>query len=1180
MEDCKVNYDMTVRNAAGVIIQYLYGEDGMDACKIDSQAIPHITMDKVEIAANYGLVNGIKDFKGFVSEEIMKDLSDSSLEDRMLKHHDQIITDREHVIVKMYQGKLESSVMYPVALNRILVNIQNTYAKYGANIAHDLSPIYVLDKIDELIQELVVTKHCPGNKLFQILLRAYLTPKRVIIKHRLTKNAFDAAVEQIKFRFFEALAHPSEMVGVIAAQSIGEPATQLTLNSVAYDTELLLNINGVLKRVQIGEYIDSQIERSPRDQLELHPNDTTLAYIKPEFNVSIQSCDENGKIAWKRIEAVTRHPVVNEDGTNTVVKISLLSGRDVVATKAKSFLMRINNKIVPVEGKDLKVGDYLPVSKALMIKDNIVNSVDTLDVSQYLSKKEYIFMSEVEKGVAIHQKHGNYKWWKRYHGSEFQTPYRRSDSFTSTFITKPRQLKREYKSGCVYPAHGSLVKTTIPERIPLDKDFGFFIGAYLAEGMVCSSGDHDANMHHVLIANIDEKFAARCIQFGDKYNIRHHVDVQKKNNGLSVTYRFHSVIMATLMEQMCGNGSNNKRIPEFVFQAPDEFVMGLVDGYFSGDGCMNKKCINISAFSVSRGLLDDMQLLLSRFGILASIKVKDMEHIRKKKPNSVIQDGWLLEINGKYVRAFARQFTSVIDYKQSRLSYFKTLTKFRGNAVSWNIVPNVVLEKKKMNINLERIDDLITSTNNKNDLQILQDVQEEDIIYDRIIKIEEIPNPTPYVYDLTVQDTKTFNSYNNVCLMDTFHSAGSSEASKGVRGVPRLNELLAVSKKIKTPIMNIYLKPDVSMDKVQSLEIMNNIRTIRFRDIITSSSIYFDPSDFNTTIVEDRGFIDYYRGFQDEAVPTPWLLRMEFDRAKMLDFKVDMIELRHVLYNFYGDKVTCMFSDDNAEKLVMRIRINKDDDDAPPSDDLLTDLKALEHNIIENVPIKGVRNISRAALEEKTRKVYNPITMMFDNKKEWMIFTEGTNLRDVLALSIVDAPRTITNDVNEIYEVLGVEAARQALYNEINELMESAAPVNYRHIALLVDVMTNRGNILSVNRFGINRGDIGPLAKCSFEETTDKLIKAGVFAEYDKINGVSANVMLGQIAPCGTGDVGVIMDQTLIEQMPDVSNEEVIHYVMDDAVDQCAPDVLQIDMPTHNATIAYAKLNNDLVFVD
>jgi DNA-directed RNA polymerase II subunit RPB1 len=221
-----------------------------------------------------------------------------------------------------------------------------------------------------------------------------------------------------------------------------------------------------------------------------------------------------------------------------------------------------------------------------------------------------------------------------------------------------------------------------------------------------------------------------------------------------------------------------------------------------------------------------------------------------------------------------------------------------------------------------------------------------------------------------------------------------------------------------------------------------------------------------------------------------------------------------------------MFSDDNAQNLIMRIKLNINDSKI---DDLLTELKALEYNILETAIIRGTKNIERVSLDKEQRHVYNPINKQFDKLDEWVAYTDGTNLREILGMANVDSVNTITNDVVEIYDVLGIEAARQALFNEINEVLDSVY-VNTRHISLLVDVQTNKGNIMSIDRHGINRGDIGPLAKCSFEETTDKLIKAGIFAEFDKINGVSANIMLGQIAPCGTGDTDVLIDESKLSK--------------------------------------------------
>ena len=86
-------------------------------------------------------------------------------------------------------------------------------------------------------------------------------------------------------------------------------------------------------------------------------------------------------------------------------------------------------------------------------------------------------------------------------------------------------------------------------------------------------------------------------------------------------------------------------------------------------------------------------------------------------------------------------------------------------------------------------------------------------------------------------------------------------------------------------------------------------------------------------------------------------------------------------------------------------------------------------------------------------------------------------------------------------------------------------------------MMTKNGNMMSIDRFGINRDNIGPLAKASFEETTDQLFKASVFGEKDTLSGVSSNIMLGQIAPCGTGSINILMDESKLVNVNNTPEE-------------------------------------------
>jgi DNA-directed RNA polymerase II subunit RPB1 len=276
---------------------------------------------------------------------------------------------------------------------------------------------------------------------------------------------------------------------------------------------------------------------------------------------------------------------------------------------------------------------------------------------------------------------------------------------------------------------------------------------------------------------------------------------------------------------------------------------------------------------------------------------------------------------------------------------------------------------------------------------------------------------------------------------------------------------------------------------------------------------------------------------------------MELDKMKMLNLELETFDIHHSIYNFYENTINCIFSDDNSDNIVFRIKLTD-----PNIEDAITELKALEYNIMETIVIKGIQGIKKVSPRKNEYLEFNKEKGVFNEEKtvEWILDTDGTNLIDILSNPMVDATRTLSNDINEIYQIFGIEAARESLLNEINEVLNDSTSVNYRHIALLVDTMTSKGYMLSIDRHGINRSDIGPLAKCSFEETSDMLIKAGIFSEYDKVNGVSANIMMGQIPPCGTGDTQILIDEEKLFNMEEYENESDNEDVDEDLInDEC-----------------------------
>ncbi len=145
----------------------------------------------------------------------------------------------------------------------------------------------------------------------------------------------------------------------------------------------------------------------------------------------------------------------------------------------------------------------------------------------------------------------------------------------------------------------------------------------------------------------------------------------------------------------------------------------------------------------------------------------------------------------------------------------------------------------------------------------------------------------------------------------------------------------------------------------------------------------------------------------------------------------------------------------------------------------------------------------------------------------------GSNLKDILTLDNIDWKKTFSNDIQEVYKVLGIEAARLCIHNELIECYEQAGKINYHHTSMLCDRICATQKMVSIFRHGINNDDIGPIAKASFEETPEMFLKAAKHAELDLMTGVSANVMCGQEGYFGTGSFQILLNHEKIIEWDD-----------------------------------------------
>lgn len=379
--------------------------------------------------------------------------------------------------------------------------------------------------------------------------------------------------------------------------------------------------------------------------------------------------------------------------------------------------------------------------------------------------------------------------------------------------------------------------------------------------------------------------------------------------------------------------------------------------------------------------------------------------------------------------------------------------------------------------------------------------------------------------------------------LNTFHFAGVS--SKNVTlGVPRLKEILNVAKNIKTPSITVYQEEGSTANQDTAKLLRSAVEHTTLRSVTETTEIYYDPDIQSTVIEADSDMVESYfilpgGDVDDQSRQSRWLLRIILGRRALLDKGLTVQDVAAKIKENYSKDLAVIFSDDNADEQVVRIRMIQDHGKGDEDEDLEEDvmLKRLEHHILDTLTLRGVPGIERAFLNTRTRiraGEDGALVMAKDDPfcKEWFLDTSGSALGAVLAIPGVDTKRTYSNSFIEVFEVFGIEATRSALMKELTAVLAfDGSYVNHRHLALLVDVMTSRGHLMAITRHGINRADTGALMRCSFEETVEILLEAAACGELDDCRGVSENVMLGQLAPLGTGEMEIFLDQKLLDSV-------------------------------------------------
>jgi DNA-directed RNA polymerase subunit A" len=308
--------------------------------------------------------------------------------------------------------------------------------------------------------------------------------------------------------------------------------------------------------------------------------------------------------------------------------------------------------------------------------------------------------------------------------------------------------------------------------------------------------------------------------------------------------------------------------------------------------------------------------------------------------------------------------------------------------------------------------------------------------------------------------------------MRTFHYAGVAEINVTL-GLPRLIEIMDARKEPSTPTMTIYLEQDYANDRDRAREVSWKIEAAplhEFGDITTDMEQMQVVVHINTKVCEKRKISP-----MEIMEKSPKNIR---DRRHYRDFEHEIDE--------ENSRVAFTPKDRESYQNLFQLA---------------------EH--VRNVIVQGIDDIERVVVRKETG--------------EYILYTEGSNLKDVFEVAGVDTTRTRTNNISEAASVLGIEAARNAIiYEALSTLGEQGILIDVRHIMLVADMMCMDGEVKQIGRHGIAGEKESVLSRAAFEVTVNHLLDAAVANEVDELSGVTENVIVGQPIQLGTGDVKLI----------------------------------------------------------
>ncbi len=387
--------------------------------------------------------------------------------------------------------------------------------------------------------------------------------------------------------------------------------------------------------------------------------------------------------------------------------------------------------------------------------------------------------------------------------------------------------------------------------------------------------------------------------------------------------------------------------------------------------------------------------------------------------------------------------------------------------------------------------------------------------------------------------------------LNTKHFSGVASKGTVTMGVPRINEIISCSKTIKSPQMIVYFKDKVNKNKDEIKLITSYFKNLCIDDLTSQIEIFYDNlgSDKNSQLIKNDNVSNpfFINNEEIDISLLPIVFRIKLDIEKMMDKETTLLDIKTKFISYWYKNFTNLKSlKRNVKDIIKKITklaILSNNKNIIHIRFLSSDISynfilSFLKIVLNEMTLKGLNNISNVDIDhERLIELENNDLGL---TKEYVATTSGINFSDLLKLRDIDTKRTRCNDIYTTYLRYGIEAARNILINElIFTFNATGSEINHSHLSILVDLMTFTGNLISIDRHGLQKINLDTISKASFEKTLEHFTNAALFNSRDNVVSVSSRVCVGRVINGGTGYFDLQLDANKIINS-EISDEEGI----------------------------------------